>query len=86
MKKNVVIIDNNLTIDEILKVSRFNYKVELSINAIDRINKSRKYIDNLNNNGMLSYGINTGLGNLCDTIIDDEKQKEFQKNILLSHA
>lgn len=86
MKNNVVIIDNNITIDEILKVSRFNYKIELSINAINRINKSRNYIDSLNDSNMISYGINTGLGNLCDTLIDKEKQKEFQKNILLSHA
>ena len=86
MHSKQIIINNKLTIDEIVKISRYNYKVKLSDKAISRINNSRKYIDVLNTENKLCYGINTGLGNLCDTIIDSKSQKEFQKNILLSHA
>ncbi len=83
---NYVVINEEITLDEILKISRFNYKVKLSDEAISRIKESRKYIDNLNNDNVLCYGINTGLGNLCDTLIDDKSQEEYQNNILLSHA
>ena len=86
MKSSTIIIDEKISIDDIIKVSRLNYKVKLSDNSINRIKKSREYIDNLNNLNIPYYGINTGLGNLCDVIIDDSMQKEFQKRILLSHA
>ncbi len=32
------------------------------------------------------YGINTGFGSLCDTVIDDEEIEILQRNLLLSHA
>ncbi len=32
------------------------------------------------------YGINTGFGPLCNTIIDKEQTSELQRNILLSHS
>ena len=86
MKTNGITIDERLSIEDIVNVARFNYQVKLSNNAIKRINKSRECIDNLNDMNKLCYGINTGLGDLCDTLIDNNKQKEYQKNILLSHA
>ena len=86
MKVGTIIINDHITIDDVINVSRFNYKVKLSDEAIKRINKAREYIDNLNNNHELIYGINTGLGDLCGTIIDEKMREEYQKNILLSHA
>ena len=81
-----VIINNKLSIEDIINVSRNNYKVELSAEAINRICNCRKYIDNLKQSKKLIYGINTGLGDLCDTLIDNELQGKYQQNILLSHA
>ena len=81
-----VIIDNNISIEDIIKVSRLNYQVKLSDVAINRIKEAREYIDNLDNLNTLKYGINTGLGDLCDTLIDKDVEPEYQKNILLSHA
>ena len=86
MKVGTIIINDHITIDDVINVSRFNYKVKLSDEAIKRITKAREYIDNLNNNHELIYGINTGLGDLCGTIIDEKMREEYQKNILLSHA
>ncbi len=81
-----VIINKELSIDDIINVSRNNYKVELSIEAITRINNCREYIDNLNQTENLFYGINTGLGDLCDTLVDNKLQDKYQQNILLSHS
>ena len=39
-----------------------------------------------NNSDTLLYGVNTGVGNLCNTLVDYEHQNDFQKRILLSHA
>ena len=67
MKTNKIIIDEKLSIEDIVNVARFNYQVELSNNAIKRIKTSRECIDNLNDMNKLCYGINTGFGPLCDT-------------------
>lgn len=86
MNQDIIIIDEKITIDEIIKVSRYNKKVDLSLGSLERIKKARKYIDEKNNLGTLIYGINTGVGKLCNTLVDYEQQKDFQKRIILSHA
>lgn len=39
MSQDIVIIDKNVTIDDIIQVSRYNKKVELSLESIERIKK-----------------------------------------------
>lgn len=58
----------------------------MSLDSIERTKKARQYIDEKNNSGTLLYGVNTGVGNLCNTLVDYEHQNDFQKRILLSHA
>ena len=86
MSQDILIIDEKITIDDIIKVSRYNKKVNLSLDSIERTKKARQYIDEKNNSGTLLYGVNTGVGNLCNTLVDYEHQNDFQKRILLSHA
>lgn len=86
MSQGIVIIDKNVTIDDIIQVSRYNKKVELSLESIERIKKARNYIDKKTKSGTLIYGVNTGLGKLCNTIVNSEQQQDYQKRILLSHA
>ena len=86
MSQDILIIDEKITIDDIIKVSRYNKKVNLSLDSIERIKKARQYIDEKNNSGALLYGVNTGVGKLCNTLVDYEHQNDFQKRILLSHA
>jgi histidine ammonia-lyase len=50
--------------------------IEKSHLAVLEIAKGRKVV----------YGINTGFGPLCNTIIDSEKTSELQRNLLLSHS
>ena len=82
MSQDILIIDEKITIDDIIKVSRYNKKVNLSLDSIERIKKARQYIDEKNNSGTLLYGVNTGVGNLCNTLVDYEHQNDFQKRIL----
>ncbi|MBX7226390.1 MAG: histidine ammonia-lyase [Chitinophagales bacterium] len=62
-------------------------KLELSDNAIQVIQHCRTYLDNkLSGSDDFFYGINTGFGALCNVKIDDERIKELQENLVLSHA
>ena len=51
-----------------------------------KINKSRKNIINVLKSERKVYGVNTGIGVLCNTIISKEDSRLLQENLLKSHA
>ena len=51
-----------------------------------KITKSRQNVDDIVESGKTVYGINTGFGPLCTTIISSEQTKELQYNLLRSHS
>jgi histidine ammonia-lyase len=58
----------------------------LSPEAISRINRSSARVENIISGDKAVYGINTGFGPLCTTIIEQSKLSQLQHNILLSHS
>lgn len=63
------------------------FQAELDVEAIDKIQKCRDYIENkVNNTDEVMYGINTGFGSLCNTVVDKSQLDQLQKNLILSHA
>jgi len=64
-----------------------NNSLNISLQAIEAIEKSRNYLDNLmQNNDSAIYGVNTGFGSLCNTKIEGKDLSQLQTNLLLSHA
>ena len=72
------------------KISRIisrRQKIDLSGEVIEKINKCREYLDRrLDSGGEVLYGINTGFGSLCNTVIPPEQLGLLQKNLVMSHA
>jgi histidine ammonia-lyase len=61
--------------------------VALNAETITKIQHCRDYLDNrINNGGDPMYGINTGFGALCNTVIPNSQLEELQTNLVLSHA
>ncbi len=82
-----IISPATITIADIKKIIREGYKLELSQESIDRINRCREYLDNK----MLTqkepiYGVSTGFGSLCNISIGTEDLSQLQKNLVMSHA
>ena len=78
---------------EVLELSAINTivfqqkKIELSKDAIDKIEKCRSYLDDkVKNQDQPIYGINTGFGSLCDVKISKDKLTQLQENLVMSHA
>ncbi len=62
-------------------------KIVLSGEVIEKINRCRNYLDTrLEKEDEIIYGINTGFGSLCDTVISKENLGQLQKNLVMSHA
>ena len=69
------------------EISSGGTQIVLSEDVIRRIVTCRDYLDHrLENSDEILYGINTGFGSLCDTVVSDENLGLLQKNLVMSHA
>ena len=59
---------------------------QIGRNARERIWNSRKIVDSIVANHVIVYGINTGFGPLCTTIISESDTRKLQLNLLKSHS
>jgi histidine ammonia-lyase len=79
--------DKNLSLAEVADIIHHGRKLVLSDIAASKIEECRNYLDSrMSESGTPIYGINTGFGALCNTIINDDQLELLQKNLLLSHA
>lgn len=84
--EKVFIDGNSLTIEDVVNVSRHNFKVVLTEEAIEKVNTARALVDKLVEEEKISYGITTGFGKFSDIAINKEDTKQLQKNLIISHA
>jgi histidine ammonia-lyase len=82
----LIIDDNAITIDEIVRVAREHEMVELSDTAIRRIAASRVHVDRILESEKPVYGITTGFGELSKIYIGPEDREMLQRNLILSHC
>ncbi|MDI6917749.1 MAG: histidine ammonia-lyase [Thermoplasmatales archaeon] len=82
----IMIDGENLTINDVVSVSRNNAKVALSEKGKKKILESRKNLEKIVSGNRVVYGINTGFGELCSVKIHQSKIEELQKNLVRSHA
>ncbi|MDX3926078.1 MAG: histidine ammonia-lyase [Shinella sp.] len=80
-----IAIDGPLTWQQVAAVAG-GARLSLSDNARNRIAGARRIVEALVERGIRGYGINTGVGALCDVIISRENQAALSRNIILSHA
>ena len=58
--------DSPLTWQELVQVARHDAELSLSVSAWQRIAQGRAIVDEIVASGQIAYGINTGLGALCN--------------------
>lgn len=80
-----VLVDGPLTWPGIAAVAA-GARLRLSPTARDRLVRSRAIVDAIVERGVRCYGVNTGVGALCDVIVDRTQQQQLSHNILMSHA
>ncbi len=83
---SVVFGDGPLRWQELVAVARHGARLELSAAAWARIDNARAIVCRIVANGERAYGISTGLGALCDVLLEGEQLAELSRNTLLSHA
>lgn len=87
MRETFAIGSQPLTIRLVEQILLEDMALELSKEAIERIQKARDYIDQkMETEDKPIYGINTGFGSLCNVSISKEELEKLQVNLVMSHA
>ncbi len=82
----IIISGNQLTIEDVVKVARHNEKVELHPDALERIKKCRTMLEDKIIAKEIMYGVNTGIGEFSEIVLNDDQVKDFQKYLIYNHA
>ena len=77
---------SNLTIEKIVKIAREGEKVELCSDAAERIKKCRLMLEEKIQAKEIMYGVNTGIGEFSEIVLNDDQVKEFQKYLIYNHS
>ncbi|MEW6338648.1 MAG: HAL/PAL/TAL family ammonia-lyase [Acidobacteriota bacterium] len=78
--------DTRLTIDDVVRVARHGEHVSLSDAAIARIAECRGMLEAKIDAHEIMYGVNTGIGELAEVVLDDEQVQQFQRYLIYNHA
>ncbi|HNQ68374.1 MAG TPA: aromatic amino acid ammonia-lyase [Bacteroidales bacterium] len=82
----LVIKGSGLTIENVVEVARYGRKVELAPEAIEKIKVCREMLEKKISAHEIMYGVNTGIGEFSEVVLDDEQVKQFQKYLVYNHA
>jgi len=82
----LIVKGSGLTIEDVVKVARKGEKVELHQDAMKRIKKCRAMLEKKIKAREIMYGVNTGIGEFSEVVLDDDQIEQFQKYLVYNHA
>lgn len=82
----VILNGNNLTLEEVIRVSRDKECVEIDPKSKELVDKSRAIVEDIVSNERVVYGVTTGFGSLCNVSISKEDNSQLQENLIRTHA
>jgi histidine ammonia-lyase len=82
-----VILDGAaLTTEKIVRIARYGESVELDPGAIERIKICRAMLEDKIQAREIMYGVNTGIGEFSEVVLNDEQVQQFQRYLIYNHA
>ena len=82
----VVITGSGLSIEKLVQVARQNENIKLHPDALTRIKACRTMLENKIKAHEIMYGVNTGIGEFSELVLNNNQMKEFQKYLIYNHA
>ncbi|MCD4747484.1 MAG: aromatic amino acid ammonia-lyase [Bacteroidales bacterium] len=82
----LIIKGAGLTIEDVVNVARHNEKIELHSGAVERIEKCRAMLEKKIQAHEIMYGVNTGIGEFSEVVLNDDQVQDFQKYLVYNHA
>jgi len=82
----IILDGSNLSTDQLVRIARYGEKVELHPDALERIKTCRRMLEEKIEAHEIMYGVNTGIGEFSEVVLDDEQVKQFQRYLIYNHA
>ena len=83
----VVVLDgHSLTAEDVVKVARGGEQISISKDSVDRIKKCRALLERKIAARAIMYGVNTGIGELSEVVLNQEQVEKYQRYLVYSHA
>jgi histidine ammonia-lyase len=82
----IVLDGSGLTCDTLERIARDGEKVQLAPAALERIKTCRALLEDKVARKEIMYGVNTGIGELVNVVLDDDQTRDFQKYLIYNHA
>ena len=76
---SIILDGKTLTIEKEHRISRGFEKISLYKDSVHKINQCRKMVEDKIDKKEIVYGINTGIGEFSETVLDDSQIEDFQK-------
>jgi histidine ammonia-lyase len=83
---SVVLAGSGLTIETLERIARHGEKVELHPDALERIKACRTMLEDKVRAHEIMYGVNTGIGEFSEVVLNDEQVEQFQRYLIYNHA
>lgn len=81
-----VLDGHSLKIEDVVQVARNREPIRLHEDALARIEKCRGLLERKIKMREIMYGVNTGIGELSEVVLNPEQAQKFQRYLLYSHA
>ena len=78
----IVLGETRFSTNDLVQISRYNGIVELHSDAIVRIKICREMLEDKIQSVEIMYGVNTGIGEFSEVVLDNKKIKDFQKYLI----
>jgi histidine ammonia-lyase len=86
MTAGMLVLDSPLSWRQIGAVADAGGSLEISPAVRGRIAAARALVLSIAAKNLRAYGVNTGVGALCNVIVAPAKQRELSRNIVMSHC
>jgi len=82
----IVLDGSNLTVETLVRIARHNEKVKLAPHSLEKIKACRAMLEEKIQAHEIMYGVNTGIGEFSEVVLNDDQVKDFQKYLIYNHA
>jgi histidine ammonia-lyase len=82
----LTITGTGLTIENVVQVARNHEPIRLHPDALKRIIACRAMLEKKIKAHEIMYGVNTGIGEFSEVVLNDDQIQDFQKYLIYNHA
>ncbi len=82
----VVLDGHSLKAEDVVKIARGGEKISISKEARGRIDKCRALLERKIVAKEIMYGVNTGIGELSEVVLNPQQVEQFQRYLVYSHV